>query len=68
MNLTPGFAYIWEYRVKDDGISEFRRIYGLRGDWVELFSRSSGFVRTDLYQDVNNPNQFVGVQGARPPV
>ena len=42
MNLTPGFAYIWEYRVKDDGISEFRRIYGPRGDWVELSVTDTG--------------------------
>ena len=53
------FAYIWEYRVKEERIEEFRRIYGPHGGWAELFSRSSGFVRTDLYRDVNNPRRFV---------
>lgn len=59
MSQNASFSYLWEYLVKDDCIEEFRHIYGPRGDWVELFSRSSGFVRTDLYHDVNNPNRFV---------
>lgn len=59
MSPVSGFAYIWEYRVKKDCIEEFRRIYGPGGDWVGLFSRSSGFVRTDLYQDVNSHDRFV---------
>jgi quinol monooxygenase YgiN len=57
--IEVAFAYIWEYRVKDERIEEFRRIYGPHGDWVKLFSRSSGFVRTDLYRDINAPKRFV---------
>ena len=53
------FAYIWEYTVTKDHISEFRRIYGPGGDWVQLFSNGRGFIRTDLYRDQNNPGRFV---------
>ena len=53
------FAYIWEYTVTEDHILEFRRIYGPGGDWVRLFSKGRGFIRTDLYRDQNDPGRFV---------
>ena len=53
------FAYIWEYRVKDDQVNAFRRAYGPEGDWVQLFRRAEGHLRTDLYQDVDSPTRFV---------
>lgn len=53
------FAYMWEYVVKDARIEEFRRTYGPKGDWVELFSKSTEFIGTDLYHDVSDPRRFV---------
>ena len=53
------FAYIWEYRVKEDQAKAFRRIYGPDGDWVQLFLRAEGYVRTELYQDLDHPTRFV---------
>ncbi len=53
------FAYIWEYRVEEDQTEAFRRIYGPDGDWVQLFLRAEGYVRTELYQDLDHPTRFV---------
>jgi len=53
------FAYIWEYRVKEDHIEVFRRIYAPDGEWVQMFLRAEGYMRTELYQDVDNPTRFV---------
>ena len=53
------FAYIWEYTVKEDCIDEFCRIYSPDGDWVQLFRKSKGFVRTELFREVNTPIRFV---------
>ena len=55
------FAYLWEYVVRDDQVDEFRLIYGPRGKWVELFSRSNGYVRTELHRDTNNPSRFLTI-------
>jgi heme-degrading monooxygenase HmoA len=53
------FAYIWEYRVGEDQIETFRRVYGPDGDWVRLFRRAEGYVRTELYQNVDEPARFI---------
>ncbi len=55
------FAYLWEYVVRDDQVDEFRLIYGPRGKWVELFSQSNGYVRTELHRDINNPSRFLTI-------
>lgn len=52
-------AYIWEYRVHEDQVEAFRRAYGPRGDWVEMFRRDDGYLRTELYQDADDPQRFV---------
>lgn len=53
------FAYVWEYRVRDDRVDEFRRTYGPRGDWAQLFRRAEGYVHTELFRDVDHPARFI---------
>ena len=55
------FVYIWEYLVKGEFRSEFQKIYGPEGDWVRLFKKASGYVSTDLYQDISDTNRFITV-------
>ena len=59
MEHQSEFAYMWEYLVREDGLDTFRRVYGPRGDWVELFRRDDTYCRPELYQDVANPRRFV---------
>jgi quinol monooxygenase YgiN len=62
MNETrAGFAYVWEYIVRDDYVNEFRRVYGPGGEWVELFAQADGYVRTELHRDIDNRNRFLTI-------
>jgi hypothetical protein len=61
MTVLPKFAYVWEYWVRGDKIDEFETMYGPRGDWAQLFSRSTDYFRTDLCRDVSNPRRFVTI-------
>jgi len=61
MSAPDRFVYIWEYTVRPETVARFRAIYGPAGDWVRLFARSPGFVRTELYRDAHDPHRFVTV-------
>jgi quinol monooxygenase YgiN len=53
--------YIWEYLVRADCVADFLRAYGPGGAWVQLFRKAKGYVRTELYQDHENPLRFVTI-------
>ena len=55
------FIRIWEFRVRPDGVDEFRTIYGPHGDWARLFSRETAFLGTELLHSASHPNIFVTV-------
>ncbi len=55
----PLFAYVWEYRVHDDELERFQEVYGPGGDWVQLFEKAEGYVRTDLFRDADDPARFL---------
>ena len=55
------FVYIWEYFVKEEFISEFEITYGSDGDWVTLFSRDRGYIKTELQQDISNPLRYITI-------
>lgn len=55
------FVYIWEYIVKEEHLEEFKRIYGLAGNWVQLFRRADGYIATNLHQDISDPKRFITV-------
>jgi len=56
-----GFVYIWEYRVKPECVNEFKKFYGPDGDWVQLFRKADGYVKTDLHQDFSDKCRFITV-------
>jgi heme-degrading monooxygenase HmoA len=45
------YVIIWEYRVRQERVDEFEKIYGENGTWVELFQNGSGYLGTDLLRD-----------------
>jgi heme-degrading monooxygenase HmoA len=59
--MTPGYMYMWEYVVARDTLGEFERIYGPEGEWVRLFGRAAGYVRTELHRDRRAPCRFVTI-------
>lgn len=55
------FVYVWEYIVKAERESEFKKIYGPGGDWVRLFNRDVGYLGTELHQDISNNQRYLTV-------
>ena len=55
------YIRIWEFRVEPGLEEEFERIYGPEGDWVRLFKKSRGFLRTELNCDIDTKGRYVTV-------
>jgi heme-degrading monooxygenase HmoA len=51
--------YAWEFEVAPEHQAAFVRAYGPDGDWVRLFRRAPGYVRTELLRDLARPARFV---------
>jgi heme-degrading monooxygenase HmoA len=54
-----GIVMVWEFHVREEERQQFALIYGPSGDWAELFSRSTDYLRTELVRDVKDPTRFV---------
>lgn len=55
------FVYIWEYIVKLEKKSEFERVYGPDGEWVNLFKLGAGYLGTELHRDTSNIQRYLTV-------
>jgi hypothetical protein len=49
------YVYLWEYRVRPEATGQFQEKCGANGAWVALFRRASGYLRTELYCDLDDP-------------
>lgn len=56
-----GFVAIWEFTVRPEHVSSFRRAYGGEGAWVALFRLSPEYCGTELCSDPANPLRFVTI-------
>lgn len=59
--MEKAFIYIWEYIVKAGNKSEFEKVYGPSGDWVQLFKQSAGYLGTELHCDISNNQRYLTV-------
>lgn len=59
--LSHVFTYIWEYRVKPEHQDAFEHAYGPHGEWVSLFRKGSGYISTELHQDINQSDRFITI-------
>jgi heme-degrading monooxygenase HmoA len=55
------YIRLWEFVVRSDAVDAFVALYGPHGGWVELFSRSEGYLGTELLRAERDPNRFVTV-------
>ena len=53
------FVTIWKYKVKPEKKTEFGKLYGNEGDWVKLFKKFPGYIKTDLIKDLNNNGTYL---------
>jgi quinol monooxygenase YgiN len=59
--VTKAYVYLWEFIVKRDCMESFERTYGEEGEWVQLFRRAPGYLRSELHRDVAVPGRYVTV-------
>lgn len=57
----PGYAYVWEYLVRPECVTEFETAYGRSGDWARLLRKAAGYVRTELHRDRADPGRFLTI-------
>lgn len=55
------FAYIWEFRVKEQHVDAFEHAYGPNGQWVQLFKKGLGYIATELHRDRTDASRFITV-------
>jgi quinol monooxygenase YgiN len=58
---VTGYAYLWEFDVPSANQSEFERIYGPAGEWVEMFRRAPGYLGTHLLRDRSKATRYVTI-------
>jgi len=61
LNSNIKVQSIWEYEVRDSFIAQFKNAYGPNGDWVKLFQKCPGYLKTELKRDINNLNRFLTI-------
>lgn len=42
-------------------VREFEQAYGVDGEWVKLFRRAPGYLRTELIRDRENPLRYLTI-------
>lgn len=52
---------VWEFIVRDEAVTEFRRGYGPDGEWAALFRQYPGYAGTSLLQDTVKPGRFITI-------
>ena len=55
------YLIIWEYRVQENRVNDFERVYNPDGAWAELFKKSRGFLGTELLRDEENLQRCVTI-------
>jgi quinol monooxygenase YgiN len=58
---VTGYIYLWEFIVAPEHIQAFEQAYGPDGDWVHLFRRASGYLRSELIRDRANPPRYLTI-------
>jgi len=61
VKARAGYVSIWEFAVAPDRVGDFERTYGPGGEWVELFRRAPGYIRTELHRDREDRTRFVTI-------
>ena len=59
--MESNYIYMWEFHVKESSIAAFEKAYGQNGDWVKLFKKDKGYIKTELQKDINNIGRYVTI-------
>jgi heme-degrading monooxygenase HmoA len=53
------YLLVWEFYVRAGCESQFENLYGPGGDWIQLFTKADGFIKTELRRDVENSRRYL---------
>ena len=53
------YIILWEYTIRAGQEAEFEKIYGISGDWVQLFQKAEGYLGTELLCD--SPQHYITI-------
>ena len=59
--MARAYVVAWEYQVKQGAEQKFATAYGAEGEWVALFKKATGFIRTELVRSEYDAHKFVTV-------
>ena len=51
-------ALVFSYEVVRDA-AEFKRVYGMDGEWADFSGHGRGYIGTELLRDVEAPTRFL---------
>jgi heme-degrading monooxygenase HmoA len=54
-----GYVILWEFRVCPEAKQGFEEAYGSGGIWERFFAQGEGYMRTELNQDVKDPERYL---------
>jgi heme-degrading monooxygenase HmoA len=62
-NLTffGHYVYVWTFQAKSGSEAEFEKTYGPEGEWVSLFKKAPGYLRTELLRDNALPGRYLTI-------
>ena len=60
-STAPPFVIIWHFQVRPGREAEFEKAYGEDGEWVKLFRRGRGFLRTELYHESRKRRRYLTI-------
>lgn len=55
------YITIWKYKIKSEKKDEFENLYGNYGEWVKLFQKFPGYIKTELHRDINDPDRYITI-------
>ena len=56
-----GYIRVWEFAVPKRSRKKFERVYGPAGDWVRLFRKGKGYLRTELFRGIEGRGRYFTV-------
>lgn len=58
---TERFAYVWQYTIRADQLSEFLAAYRPDGEWTRLFSQDPNYIKTELLRDSDRSDRYLTI-------
>jgi heme-degrading monooxygenase HmoA len=58
---SSSYVYVWAFQVKPGCEGQFEKAYGPAGEWVRLFQKATGYLRTDLLCDRATTGRYLTI-------